>query len=247
MVCMDRIWNQVNTYIPAQAPSIGQRTISPGHRKHKQHLRFQQLQQTRRRAVKFSSLLSFCAKSNFILWGWVCVDYCYYQSLHKSPNTWICGFINCLIVLFYLSQPHFSLSPNPRKEFMIIPETLKYLRVWEKTDFTTTVLKPRTCKVLYEFKVSSTQKFQITLKLENASVGKMWENTPPATLHILHPQAHQFHTILIHGHLGKGNKLGFTAGCGLCFICWCWWWWPDTQFSSKLSGLHTSWPQENLN
>lgn len=44
----------------------------------------------------------------------------------------------------------------------------------------------------------------------------------------------------------EGEQLGFTAGCGLCLICWHWWWWPDTQFG-KLSGLCTSWPQESLN
>lgn len=251
-VCATQKWPawlvfEANTYIPSEAPSTqGQSTISPGHRKHKQHLRFLQLQHTRRRAVKFWSLLGFCAKSNFILWVWVCVDYCYYQILHKSPNTWIWGFIYCLIFLFDLSQPHFSLSPNPRKEIVIFPETLKYHQVRENTDFTATVLKPRTCEVLYEFKVCSTQKSPIALKLKNAPVGKMWGNTHADMLHILHPQAYQFHTILIYGHLGKGNKLVFTAGCGLCLVCWHWWWWPDTQFS-KLSGLHTSWPQENLN
>lgn len=200
------------------------RSISPGHRKHKQHLRFQQLQQTKRRAVKFWSLLGFCAKSNFVLWGWVYVDYCYYQIPHRSPNTWIWAFIYCLILLFDFSQLHFSLSPNPRKEIIIFPETLKYLWVRENTAFTTTVLKPRICEVLYEFKVCSTEKSQTALKLEMASVGKMWENTHADMLHILHPQ---FHTILIHGHLGKGNKLGFTASCGLCLIFWHSWWWPD--------------------
>lgn len=196
------------------------RPISPGHRKHKQHLRFQQLQQTKRRAVKFWSLLGFCAKSNFILWRWVCVDYCYYHIPHKSPNTWIWAIIYCLILLFHLSQLHFSLSPNPRKEIIIFPETLKYLWVRENTDFTTTILKPRTCEVLYEFKVCSIEKSQIELKLEMASVGKMWENTHADMLHILHPQAYQFHTILIHSHLGKGNKLRFTASCGPCLILW---------------------------
>lgn len=60
MACVDHIWSQVNTYIPLEAPSIqAQRTISPGHREHKQYLRFKQLQQTRRRAVKFWSLARF--------------------------------------------------------------------------------------------------------------------------------------------------------------------------------------------
>lgn len=150
MACVDHIWSQVSTYSPLEAPSIqGQRTTSPGRRKHKQYLRFQQLQCTRRRAVKFWSLLDFCAKSNFILWGWVRVDYGL-QILHKSPNTWIWGFIYCLIHLFDLSQPHFSLSPNPRKEIIIFPESLKYLWVKkENTDFTTMVLKPRTYEVLH--------------------------------------------------------------------------------------------------
>lgn len=149
MAYVDHILSQVNTYIPLEAPSIqAQRTISPGHREHKQYLRFKQLQQTRRRAVKFWSLLDFCAKYNFILSGWVCVDYGL-QIIHKSQNTWIWVFIYRLIVLFYLSQPHFSLSPNPRKEIIIFHETPKYLWVRENTDFTTTVLKPRTCEVWY--------------------------------------------------------------------------------------------------
>lgn len=43
----------------------------------------------------------------------------------------------------------------------------------------------------------------------------------------------------------QGNKLGLTACCGLCLIAAIA---GDgqTQFS-KLSGLRTSWPQENLN
>lgn len=96
---------------------------------HKQDVRFQQLQQTRRRTVEFWSLLDFCAKSN-----WVCEVGYVLIMISRFPtnlqiNTWICGFMCCLSILFHLSQPHFPLSPTPRKEIIIFPGTLRHLWV----------------------------------------------------------------------------------------------------------------------
>lgn len=88
------------------------RSISPGHRKHKQHLRFQQLQQNKRRAVKFWSLLGFCAKSNFVLRGWVCliIVIIRFPTDHQIPEfgpsyiVWSCyltlvNFIFCFLLI----------------------------------------------------------------------------------------------------------------------------------------------------
>lgn len=215
MASLNHIQSQVHSYVPIEAPSVRrQRTIYPDHGKHEQDLRFQQLQHTGRRTVKFWSLLDFYAKPNcFSEVGYVLLMVSRFPTNHPI-STWICGFIHWPSILFNLSQPHFPLSPTPRKEII----SLKFLWVRENTEISV----------------------QWSWKLRDA---KLYMNTKFAPHR--NPQKHWRWLLLLLGKCGKkvmlpcftscilkhtvspnfnsrtprqGNKLGLTAGCGLCFI-----------------------------
>lgn len=202
-----------------KAPFIkGQRTISPGHGTHKQDLRFQHLQQTGRRTVKFWSLLDFCAKPNcFFEVGYVLIMVSRFPTNHPI-NSWICDFICCLSILFDLSQPHFPLSPTRRKEIIIFPGTLKYLRVKENTEIS----------VQWSWNLEAV-KFYIIQSLLHTEIPNSteagncycWENAGKESCwHALHtssssiPVSPNFNSRTPR----QGNKLGLTADCGLCLI-----------------------------